>query len=387
MREKVILQDFTVLLVCPSQKWSTIERRVLFDSTLLRNMGCNPVILCYKNSQIDIEADIEDIPRVYISSKLSFYKGTQFLAELRRLVMEKRFDIIHCYSLFPLWFSAFILGSHQHIPLFLTYNENIQVKPFSVVSKWLLRRVDFIFTLSKGVEDFLKDVFPVPPKKLRTLGTAIELGAKKPSEENESPKQIGCVINNLTELQKLHFPIKTFRLLKNEYSSEWEHLELFIFLGPRVYQQDRAKDVLTELDYEFYKGDIHLISLKGKESRLKEVDIFFGTAFDEPINDYEIAALISGIPVLFPRTGMRQSLVHAMGFQAESYFESDLREAKAKLLILLKNNQVYCKSLENRKQEIVNFHGLESYVSKFQKFYEMAYSKRLRLKQKKGAKS
>ena len=69
MREKIILQDFTVLLVCPSKKWSTIERRVLFDSTYLRNMGCTPVILCVKNSQIDLAAESEDIQRIYIKQQ------------------------------------------------------------------------------------------------------------------------------------------------------------------------------------------------------------------------------------------------------------------------------------------------------------------------------
>lgn len=385
MREKVILQDFSVLLLCPSHKWSTIERRVLFDSTFLRNMGCNPVILCFKGSQIDIEAESEDIPRVYISSKMSLYLGGQFLLELKKLISEQRFDIVHCYGLFPLWISAIVLGVQQETPLFLTYNQNSSKLPTKVLSNWLLKRVDYIFTFSKEVEEFVKENFPIPPKKLRNLGAGIEVHSDH--EPNTDKTIIGCVINNLSELRTLHFPIKTFRLLKMANPEKFEEVELYLFLGPRLYKQESAKNVLTELDYEFYKGDIHLLSLQGKEALLKDVDIFFGMAFDEPLNDFEVASLLYKIPVLFPRTAMRQNLLQNYGQIGESYFKGDAREARGKLLKLLENTDSYRKRLNQFSTEISADHGLESYADKFQNFYELAFAKRLRLKQKKTSKA
>lgn len=385
MKERVILKDFTVLLLCPSHKWSTIERRVLFDSTFLRNMGCNPIILCFKGSQLDIEAEKEDIPRFFISSKMSHLLGGKFFMELRRLILDQRFDIIHAYGLFSMWFATIILGNRRQTPLFLSFNQNNFKLPPSYISKWLLKRVDYIFTFSKEIEDFVRENFPIPPKKLRNLGAGIEVHSEhKPNEEKTI---VGCVVNNLSELRTLHFPIRTFRLLKTSQDEEkFKNVELYIFLGPRLYKKERAKNVLTELDYEFYKGDIHLLSLRNKESLLKDVDVFFGTAFDEPLNDFELASLLNKIPVLFPRTAMRQNLVENFPGIGESYFKGDSREARVKLLKLLVNIQKYRKKLEVYYPEIFNGHGLDYYAERLQQFYEMAFAKRLRIQKKKAFK-
>lgn len=385
MREKIILRDFTILLVCPSQKWSSIERRVLLDSSFLRNIGCNPVILCFKGSQIDIEAEAEDISRVYINSKISFYPGMMgFFFELRKLILEKRFDIVHCYSLFSMWLSAFILGTQQKTPLFLTFNQNEARSPGHIIAKWLIKRVDYIFTFSKEVEDYLKATLPIPPKKLRNLGVGLEV--VKSHSKSDSGLVVGCVINNVNELKNLYFPVKVFRLLKDCTYGEFEYAQLQIFLGPRIFQKERAKNVLTELDYEFYKGDIHLLNLKGHVSHLKEIDVFFGTAFDEPINDYEVLSLLNQVPVLFPRTAMRQSLLQNYPGIGESYLEEDLREARGKLLKILKNSESYRSFIGEFVLDIFESHGLESYAARLQEYYETAFAKRLRLLSKKRQK-
>lgn len=384
MREKIILQDFTVLLVCHSQKWSTIERRALFDSTFFRNIGCNPVILCFKGSQLDREADEEDIPRVYMNSKVSFSLSFQFLMELRRLILEQRFDIVHCYSLTSLWFSALILGQQQQTPLFLTFGQNTHKLPHYLIAKWLLKRVDYIFTFSKEVEDYVKETFPIPAKKARCLGVGVEITRR--SKKLRDTKVIGVVINNMTELEQLDFPIRALRLLQSNISENNDGLELHLFLGPRVYQQDLARDILTTLDYEFYKGDIHLSELKGKENFLREVDLFFGTAFDEPINDYEISSLLYKIPVLFPRTAMRQNLLQSYPGIGESYIAGDLREVRSKLLKMLSSQKQYEKKLGVFNSLIRETHGLEIYAERLQNFYELAFAKRRNFKKKKDFK-
>jgi hypothetical protein len=379
MREKVILQDFTVLLVCTSIKWSTIERRVLFDSTFLRNMGCNPVILCLKNSQIDKAAEAEDIPRLYVNKKkINLYMGVQFLLELRNLIKETRFDIIHCYSLSSTWVAAFILKSHQNIPLFFTLNQNLNSFYHNMVAKWLLRRVDCIFTLSDEVREFTEETFPVHPRKIKNIGGGLEVIKK--SSGKEEVKNLGCVINNINELKRLKYIIKVFRVLKSHSEISFGHLQLHIFLGPRIYQKDKAKKVLTELDYEFYEGDILLYNLEAKSELLKDLDIFIGLAFDEPLNDFEIVSMMNEIPVLFPRTAVRQSLLYRYAWVGESYYEGDIREAKTKLAKIVTNYQVYRNALEDYSEEIIQAHGLDIYAEEFQNFYEKSFQKRSRFR-------
>lgn len=387
LREKLILADFSVLLVSLGTKWSTIERRALQDSIILRNMGCNPVILCVKDSQIDKEADEEDIARVYVAKRASYYLGLKFIFELRKLIREGRFNIIHCYSLYATMTSAAVLGFNQEVPLFYTFNQAMRRVSHPILYGLLIKRVDYIFSLSSDVENGIKEIFPVPVKKVRTIGVGIDVVARSIELKNKKKTTIGCVLDSILCLNDLQFPIKAFRLLKDSSEGIWDSLELKLFLGPAVARSSQVKELLTELDYEFYQGDIHLIYLKGSHTALGEVDIFLSTAFDEPVNDYEIYALLHGIPLLFPRNFMRQFILQDYGPVGESYFYNDLREIRTKLLKILSHLEDYTYQLNIVFPELVARHGLDVYVSEFQKFYEMAFLKRLRLKYKKARNS
>lgn len=384
MSDKFILQDITVLAVCPSEKWSTIERRAIFDCTYLRNIGGNPVLLCFEGSQIDKEAEKEDIPKIYIKrQKLTPHKDINFIIEFRHLLNENRYDIVHCYDLSSMWISAFLMGRKQEIPFFLTLNQNINSVYHNVLSKWLLKRVDAIFTLSQETHNFVVESFSITPSRVKNIGSGIEIVKSK--SKAKKPQKLGCVIDNINELRRLSYIIKSFRLLKSHNDLKViDDLSLSLFLGPRIYQQDRAKKILTEFEHEFYQGDIMLYSLENKRAEFKEVDILIGVAFDEPLNDYEIVSLINETPVLFPRTAMRQSLMFKYQRIAESYKEGDIRECISKVLKIIKDYATYRKALAKVSEDIYSIHGIDHYADKLEQVYEQNVQKRVRFTQKKN---
>ena len=375
MEEKIILQDFTVLLVCPSVKWSTIERRVIFDSTFLRNSGCNPVILCQKGSQVDIVAEAEDIPRIYLNAKkINFLSGFGHYFNLKQVMSEKRFDLVHCYSLTSTWLAAFTLKSFHNTPLVYTLNHHIKSVYQNFLARWLLKRVDRILTLSEETKEFAEETFPLSNEKIISLGTGLELRVNRNKKTNV--KVLGCVINDLNELKRLRYILKIFRVLKAKPDEKIDNLSLYIFLGPRIYQKEQAKKLMTEFDYEFYEKDILLYSLESQQERLKEIDILLGIAFDEPLNDYEVEAVLHGVPVLFPRTAMRQDILFKYTFVGESYFEADIREARSKLIKMITQYDKYIQGLNEFHDDIVEIHGLDNYADCFQKAYEESFKEK-----------
>jgi len=71
MREKIRLSDLTVLYICLSDDWSTTERRCISDASYFRNIGGTSFILCHDKSLVAIEAEKEDIPRLFFQNDLS----------------------------------------------------------------------------------------------------------------------------------------------------------------------------------------------------------------------------------------------------------------------------------------------------------------------------
>lgn len=65
MRERLRLSDLSILYVCLSEDWGTIERRCLSDATYFRNIGGSSIILCREKSLLDREGEREAIPRIY----------------------------------------------------------------------------------------------------------------------------------------------------------------------------------------------------------------------------------------------------------------------------------------------------------------------------------
>lgn len=382
MREKILLKDFNVLLICTSTKWSTVERRAINDSIFLRDAGCNPTLICLAGSQLDKEAEKEDIERLYFSkSKINKLLNYNLFFELKKIVNDHKFDIIHTYSLDSTWLVSLLMKKNLKIPLFFTCNENIKSFYNHYFAKWLLRRVDHIFTLSEEVKFFIEETFSISQKKVKNLGSGIEVTRNKVLKTDEV--RIGCIINNLTELNRLKFIVKVFRVLKTHSKKELGNLKLHIFLGPRIYQKDRTKRVLTEIDNEFYEGDIFLYSLDTKSSELKKLNLFVSLAFDEPLNDFEVISLLNEIPVLFPRTAMRQNLISKYRWIGESYFQGDIREAKTKIEKILSNYSIYVNALKEYHTDLSDIHGLDVYAELFKENYTNNYAKRLRFISKK----
>ncbi|MBD66724.1 MAG: hypothetical protein CME62_16065 [Halobacteriovoraceae bacterium] len=378
MSDRIILQNLTVLAICPSARWSTLQRRALFDCTYIRDIGGNPVILCLENSQVAQQASQEDIPTIFIKKhKLTGYKDISFVFEFKNLLKEKRFDIIHCYDLNIMWISAFLMKSNQSIPLFLTFNQNIKKVYHSMFSEWLLRRVDCIFTLSLETQDFVKESFYIANHKVKNIGSGLDV--LQSAKEKKKPKVLGCIVDNLKELKRLKAVIRMFRYTKSQTDQEEiKDLSLMLFLGPIVYGSKQAKKLLTEMDHEFYEGDIFLYELVERQKDLKKIDILISLAFDEPLNDYEVTNLIQDTPVLFPRTAMRQSLVLKYDQIGETYFEGDIRELRSKLLKIIAKYPKYLKSLASFTKDIYELHGIESYGNLLASVYAQHFEKRAR---------
>ena len=375
--DKIALNDLTALYICLSKNWSSLERRSLFDASFLRNCGGNPVILCYKNTRIDLEAEAEDIERIYIKrEKLKLNRIFSYFKKIRCLLKQKRYDIIHCYHLPEFWINSICMKSFMSIPLLFTFNQNLKVVYYGALSKWLLKRADSILTLSSEVNDVVKDSFAINPLKIKTIGCGLDLVVQK--REVLAEKLIACVINNEEQLSRLKMVIQVCGFLNTHNTAFGEKLNFCIFLGPRIFQKESTKKVLAGLSHDFYKYHIMTYELESEFEKLKKVDLLIGLSFEEPLDEFEIRSLVHNIPVLFPRTVARQSLLFRYGKIGESYIDGDIREVTAKLLKILTSYSSYLDALESSNEDILSVHGVETYSDKFRWIYESSIAKRRR---------
>lgn len=378
MKERIHVNDLTTLFICPSREWRTLERKALADCLYLRDCGGNPILFCLKNSMLDREAERLDLPRIYYTGrKLNRFFDVRYIRDMKKILRENRFDIVHCYNLDFIWGVCFVLFSNPKVPLLLTFNHFLDAAQKSLWQRWLFRRVDLVITFSQTTKEIAQETLPVSFRKIKIAGGGIEFVAKQLREE-KLVKKLGCIISEKDDFECASVIVYALQALLPQVFDLGIKLELNLYNS--MYEKDSEEEndirkLIKSLELEEY---IFVKEFGQCEPVFKETDIFIGTSFHEPFNDYEIMAVLSRVPVIFPRTASRQTVLHQYKWVGESYFFEDARELKSKLLKLLINEQVYLNELQDSHQEINDLHGIEAYFQRVVGFYERLYAKRLR---------
>lgn len=386
MRDKVRLSDLTVLYVCLSEEWGTIERRCLSDASYFRNIGGASFILCHEKSLIDREAEKEDIPRLYFQSDLEGWRTKlNFYFQIQHILQKQQVDIIHSYnydSLLPL---GMILKGMPQIPMVFTFNENIPWKKNSLLDRWFISRTDSIFTFSPNIRELAAETFPVNQRKIHVTGAGIDFPARiVRSSHMEEKKKI------VTFIPRTEDDLKNLRLLVDTIPPLLYHLEehgvkqklIFTFLTDISWYNHPIYDSLKRMILERHL-EMH-ISFETRplsSASFQDCDIFVGLPQHELFSDQDLYALVTQTPVLLPRTSTRQHLVKQGKF-GETYHPEDGRELRDKMIKILTHYPEYLEELNGVELELQEQHHFERYAEELYAHYEKLYTQRLRYTQK-----
>ncbi len=386
MREKIRLSDLTVLYVCLSENWGTLERRCIADASYFRNIGGTAFLLCFEKTLVDREAEREDIPRLHFSSHLRSWRSRlNFYFQLQHILQKQQIDIIHSYNYETLLPVGMILKGMLQIPMVFTFNESIPWKKNNFLDKWFISRTDSIFTFSPNIKELAAEIFPVNQRRIYVTGAGIDFPAKiTRSIHLEEKKKIVIFIS------------RTERSLSN--------IKLFFDSIPSLVHQLKTQNFDKRLiftlmtDISWYNHDIydelkrmiperHLEMLVSFETRplasssFQDCDIFVGLPQRELFSDQDLYALVTHPPVLLPRTSTRQQLIKQGKF-GETYHPEDGRELKDKLVKILTNYSSYLEELQGVELELQEQHHFERYAEELYAHYEKLYTQRLRYSQK-----
>jgi glycosyltransferase involved in cell wall biosynthesis len=387
MREKLRLSDLSVLYVCLSEEWGTIERRCISDASYFRNIGGLSFILCHEKSLIDKEAEREVIPRIYFPTDLSTWRSKlNFYFQIQLILQKQQIDLIHSYNYACLMPLGMILKGTPQIPMVFTFNENIQWKKTSFFDKWFVSRTDSIFTFSPNIRDLAIEFFPVNARKVHVTGAGLDFPSRiNRSHHPETKKKI------LTFVPRTEDDLKTLRLFVDAIPPLLYHLEqigfreqlIFTFLTDISWYDHPIYDSLKSMILERHlEMNISFETRSLSSASFQDCDVFVGLPMNELFSDLDLYALVTQTPVLLPRTSTRQQVVKQGKF-GETYHPEDGRELRDKLIKILTNYPTYLEELNGVELELQEQHHFERYSEELYAHYEKLYTQRLRYTQKK----
>lgn len=386
MREKVRLSDLTVLYVCLSDDWATIERRCISDASYFRNIGGSSFILCHEKSLVDKEAEREDIPRLYFKNEIiGWRRKLNFYFQIQHILQKQQIDIIHSYNYDTLLPLGMILKGMLSIPLVFTFNESISWKKNNILDKWFISRTDSIFTFSANIKELAVEKFPVSPRRIHVTGVGIDFPSRiiHSIHADEKRKIMTFIPRNEDDLKKLRFFVDAIPPLLQQLNALGFHQRLiFTFLTDISWYNhpiyDRLKRMILERHLEMH---ISFETRPLASISFQDCDIFVGLPLPELFSDQDLYALVTQTPVLLPRTSTRQQLIKQGKF-GETYHPGDGRELRDKLFKLLTNYPRYLEELTGIEIELRDQHHFEKYAEELYAHYEKLYTQRLRYAQK-----
>jgi glycosyltransferase involved in cell wall biosynthesis len=386
MREKIRLSDLTVLYVCLSDNWGTLERRCIADASYFRNIGGTAFLLCHEKSLVDREAEREDIPRLHFPSNLKTWRSKlNFYFQLQHILQKQQIDIIHSYNYDTLLPLGMILKGMLQIPMVFTFNESIPWKKNNLLDKWFISRTDSVFTFSPNIKELAVEIFPVNPRRVHVTGAGIDFPAKIiRSVHLEEKRKIVIFISrterNLSNIKLFFDSIPSlFHQLK---SFNFEKRLIFTLMTDISWYNHEIYDQLKRMILERHL-EMH-VSFETRplaSASFQDCDIFVGLPQSELFSDQDLYALVTQTPVLLPRTSTRQQLVKQGKF-GETYHPEDGRELKDKLVKILTNYSSYLEELQGVELELQDQHHFERYAEELYAHYEKLYTQRLRYSQK-----
>lgn len=170
-----------VLITCLSQSWGGLEMYSIQTTKLLIANNIEAEFLCYSNSRVHQEASKEKFPVNFCKFKNHFQLHEYY--NLAKKLKEKNFDIIHCQASKDLWLLVpALMLSKLTTPLLLTKQMGSYIIKKDILHKWIYKRVNKAFAISRVIAKNLVDTTPLTPDKIELLHNSIDTGKFDPAK-------------------------------------------------------------------------------------------------------------------------------------------------------------------------------------------------------------
>lgn len=334
------------------------------------------MIVCPPGSPLDRAAELQDIPRYPLEAPADWRALWRLYQLTRHLVRKDRLDLVHCYSYRPLVALGAALKRCVKVPLVYTSNENLDEAYLSFWHDYSVTRVDQVLTFASTLGDTAAEVLPMGPHKVLTLGAGVDFPRARGKER--APREGWRICTYL--------PVDEKNL---------DRIIPLLQALPAVAQEvprPIVLELLTEgswYEHPLYAALKHSILERGLEHKIAFGTVawsaggaighhlFVGLDSIDPFDDVELQAMLQQIPVLLPRTAARTQILqsNALGL---TYYPTDVREMKAKILEVLVKNERFKTELAQWHSTLIEQHGHENYTEELFQLYERLVLQRLR---------
>jgi hypothetical protein len=402
------MESKNILLICPTEEWTSRERATLRDALLAIKNKHVPYIYCLKDSFLDIFAKQCNINCIYHEGKLQiqFYNWYKLYKMYDRL-RQYDLNLVHCYEADFLPAISMLIKRNPLLPLIVTINSELEHFYRDLWMRPLTSRIDMVLLSSSELRSNIWRHLGVHPRRMDNMGLGpiesltIDLESNQNNIEKitkekflksrnitEDCELVGTVIPPHWQDNSKILPVLHSLQIINQKAKNGKKYKLLLLMQKEwktslIYKE--LNDLIVELSIEndVFLCTANLIHENENSYSIVEyqsiLDLWIGLESSEILEDYTLSATFNEIPVIIPRTASNIVLVHDYLQVGESYKRGDSRELRNKWELVMKSYSSYKKGIKKAIAELTAFYDHSIYEERLMKLYERTIEKRERV--------
>ena len=350
----------SVLYICLSDAWTLKERAVIRDCLIVREAGYLPILYCRKKSFLEKKAQELELPVIHYTrhltlNPLTWYRFFSLSNELKALNV----CLVHSYDLETLLPISIVLRRLPFIPLICTLYADALRRPY-VWHHLLASRIDLILYPWDQDNRLIASELELPLRKIDFCGLGVKWTDPKDSDLTDRVVKVAISLDRDT------------KMANEQLTQLWIILEAI--MPPTKYCL-----YLVGSKFDLSACPVNVCLVDDEKMLLEQdFDLWCCMRASERADDYILSAILSGRPVILPRTSNLVFLLQENSFLGESYKLNDFRELRCKLQKMIGNIESYRQVLKKLQSKLCDEHGHDAYKRALLAHYLRVLGKRKR---------
>jgi glycosyltransferase involved in cell wall biosynthesis len=304
------MKKLNFLHICLTESWGGLEMAVSKWNEILKEHKHNNLNICTPGSPLSQDLQQKALPLLEWDS--AHYFAPDFTWKLRKLVKQKKIDVVMLQNLRDLWIVSPALYALPDVKLVGFAQMLLSVKKTDFLHQWVYSRLDLLLTLTDWQQDALSPFLPVPALKYKTIPNFVDSQSFDPKHRSETGRrQLGFentdfvigVIGRIDEQKGQKELLEAFSLIAQKNKGT----QLLIVGEPTRSEIQQAtyfqnlKQQVSDLKLE---KRVRFMGFQKETNKLfANLDLFVLPSYQETFGFVVVEAMASGTPVLATRAG------------------------------------------------------------------------------------
>ncbi len=363
-----------ILYSCLSRSWGGMEMFTITAAQNLLARGIETHILCYPESSLHKASEKAGI--VTHTSKTKTYFSPFEILKLRKLIKSEDYTLVHTQASKDLWLlSPALYLTKKRISLFLTKQVGSYIVKKDLLHRFIYKRVNKVFAISKVIERNLLDTCPIPKEKIYLLHNGVDIAKFNPADidktqvRNELGIQSSEIVLGMTSRFSFGKGHEEFLLALSALNKEFPNLRALI-VGEASFGEKEYEAKIKQLAVNLNLTNIIYTGFRSDTNRMfAAMDIFVFPSHSEAFG----IALVEAMAIGTASVCSNSDGILDIAIDGETSFLFEKQNAEdltAKLRKLITSPETRMKFAANARQRAIDYFDMKSLTNKVISVYK-----------------